>query len=250
MKQFMKEVAMLGSELIEEERNLLSVAYKNIVGPPRASWRVLTSIEGKEQSSGEDFKVGIISKYREVVENELNDICAEILTLLTDHLIKPSLDTQSQVFYYKMAGDYYRYLSEFQQDTDLEVSKDAADKMYTKAMEIADAGVPDLIGTRPLEGAPPHNRDPMLPLEKTNPIRLGLALNCSVFYFEVMERSQKACDLAREAFDKAVAELEKADDRTYKDATLIMQLLRDNLTLWTDEEGAGRDYDEEGGFAP
>ena len=90
---------------------------------------------------------------------------------------------------------------------------------------------------------------PIQPLEKTNPIRLGLALNCSVFYFEVMERSQKACDLAREAFDKAVAELEKADDATYKDATLIMQLLRDNLTLWTDEEGAGRDYEDEG-FAP
>jgi 14-3-3 protein epsilon len=190
-----------------------------------------------------------LSPFPPSFQTELNDICAEILALLTDHLIKPELDTQSQVFYYKMAGDYYRYLSEFQRDAELDTSKDAADKMYTKAMEIADVGVPDLVGTRPQVGNPPHNRDPMLPLEKTNPIRLGLALNCSVFYFEVMERSQKACDLAREAFDKAVAELEKADDATYKDATLIMQLLRDNLTLWTDEEGAGRDYEDEG-FAP
>ena len=159
---------MTGTELIEEERNLLSVAYKNVVGPPRASWRVLTSIEGKELSGTEDFKVGLISQYRSVVETELNDICAEILTLLTDHLIKPELDTQSQVFYYKMAGDYYRYLSEFQRGDELETSKDAADKMYTKAMEIADTGVPDLVGTRPQVGNPPHNRDPMLPLEKVS----------------------------------------------------------------------------------
>lgn len=72
-------------------------------------------------------------------------------------------------------------------------------------------------------------------LPSTHPIRLGLALNFSVFYYEIMEQSDKACKLAKTAFDEAMEELEKADNADYKDSTLIMQLLRDNLTLWTSE---------------
>lgn len=76
-------------------------------------------------------------------------------------------------------------------------------------------------------------------LVTTSPIRLGLALNFSVFYYEVLNRSDEACKLARQAFEDAIAELDSVAEDVYKDATLIMQLLRDNLTLWTsDESGA------------
>lgn len=70
-------------------------------------------------------------------------------------------------------------------------------------------------------------------LGKTNPIRLGLALNYSVFYYEIQNDPQKACKLAKQAFDNAISELDKLNEDSYKDSTLIMQLLRDNLTLWT-----------------
>lgn len=72
-------------------------------------------------------------------------------------------------------------------------------------------------------------------LPSTHPIRLGLALNFSVFYYEIMEQSDIACKLAKTAFDEAIEELDNPDNSDYKDSTLIMQLLRDNLTLWTSE---------------
>ena len=71
------------------------------------------------------------------------------------------------------------------------------------------------------------------PLSSTHPIRLGLALNFSVFYYEIISKPDQACEIAKKAFDDAIAELDSLPEDSYKDATLIMQLLRDNLTLWT-----------------
>ena len=79
-------------------------------------------------------------------------------------------------------------------------------------------------------------------LHTTNPIRLGLALNFSVFYYEILNSPERACRLAKGAFDDAIAELDTLEEDSYKDSTLIMQLLRDNLTLWTSDlqtEGDG-----------
>jgi len=70
-------------------------------------------------------------------------------------------------------------------------------------------------------------------LPPTNPVRLGLALNYSVFYYEILNSPERACHLAKQAFDDAIAELDTLSEESYKDSTLIMQLLRDNLTLWT-----------------
>ena len=72
-------------------------------------------------------------------------------------------------------------------------------------------------------------------LAPTHPIRLGLALNFSVFYYEILNSPDRACHLAKQAFDDAIAELDTLSEDSYKDSTLIMQLLRDNLTLWTSD---------------
>ena len=73
-------------------------------------------------------------------------------------------------------------------------------------------------------------------LSPTHPIRLGLALNYSVCYYEILKESKKACELAKKAFDEAISKLDQLDEASYKDSTLIMQLLRDNLTLWTSDQ--------------
>jgi len=109
MLESMKSVATYDTELTVEERNLLSVAYKNVIGARRASWRIISSIEQKEEGSNE----AQVRVYRVQIEKELKEICADILKLIDKHLIPHASTGESKVFYYKMKGDYYRYLAEF-----------------------------------------------------------------------------------------------------------------------------------------
>merc|ERR1711988_2012862 len=204
-----------GSELSVEERNLLSMAYKNAVGSRRASWRIISSVEQKEHGKGNDTNVAHCKEYRTKVETELQGICDTILGLLDQSLIPGAKDAEAKVFYHKMKGDYYRYIAEF---TDGEKKSGAANKAkgaYDDAMGAASE------------------------LAVTHPIRLGLALNFSVFHYEVLNNPDEACKMARTAFEDAIAELDNVSEESYKDSTLIMQLLRDNLTLWTSDQEAG-----------
>jgi len=210
MVTYTKEIAKFSVELTVEERNLLSVAYKNVIGARRASWRIISSIESKEESKGNEAHVALIKSYREKIENELLDICSDILDVLNNHLIPVAETGESKVFYYKMKGDYRRYIAEFASGDLRKTASDEALEAYDSASEIA-----------------------LKELSPTHPIRLGLALNFSVFYYEILSSPEKACALAKKAFDDAIAELDSLTDDSYKDSTLIMQLLRDNLTLWT-----------------
>jgi len=220
MAQNMKKVTELGAELSNEERNLLSVAYKNVVGARRSSWRVISSIEQKTE--GAEKKQQLAKEYRENIEKELRDICLDVLDLLDKFLIPKAANPESKVFYLKMKGDYYRYLAEVAIGDDRNSVIEKSQQSYQEAFDIA--------------------KDKMQP---THPIRLGLALNFSVFYYEILNSPDKACQLAKEAFDDAIAELDTLNEDSYKDSTLIMQLLRDNLTLWTSDTAA--DEQEAGG---
>jgi 14-3-3 protein epsilon len=205
----MQAVAQQPQELTVEERNLLSVAYKNVIGSRRASWRVISSIEQK----GETERQSLIAGYKRKIEQELEDICSDILEIIKSELIPNSDSEEGKVFYYKMKGDYHRYLAEFQNSDSRKDSAAKALDAYSSASTIA-------------------NQD----LAPTHPIRLGLALNFSVFYYEILNSPDRACHLAKQAFDDAIAELDTLSEDSYKDSTLIMQLLRDNLTLWTSDQ--------------
>ena len=98
----MKNVASADQELSVEERNLLSVAYKNVIGARRASWRIVTSIEQKEESKGNESQVTLIKEYRQKIEAELAKICEDILEVLDAHLIPSAKSGESRVFYHKM----------------------------------------------------------------------------------------------------------------------------------------------------
>merc|ERR1711939_115751 len=211
-KTYMKNIAQMGVELSVEERNLLSVAYKNVIGARRASWRIISSIEQKEENKGNSEQVSKIKEYRSKVEKELTDVCGDILEVLDKHLIPSAQAGESKVFYHKMEGDYHRYLAEFASGEKRSKSSEAAHESYKSASSIAQSD-----------------------LAPTHPIRLGLALNFSVFYYEILNSPDRACHLAKQAFDDAIAELDTLSGESYKDSTLIMQLLRDNLTLWTSD---------------
>lgn len=85
-----------------EERNLLSVAYKNVIGARRASWRIVSSIEQREEGKGHDAQVVKLKEYRKKIEKELYDVCNDILDLLQTNLITNASEGEAGVFYYKM----------------------------------------------------------------------------------------------------------------------------------------------------
>lgn len=210
MAAAMKAVTEQGQELSNEERNLLSVAYKNVVGARRSSWRVISSIEQKTE--GNEKKQQMARDYRVKIEGELQEICHDVLNLLDKFLIANATQAESKVFYLKMKGDYFRYLSEVASGDTKKETVENSQKAYQDAFDIS-------------------KKD----MQPTHPIRLGLALNFSVFYYEILNSPEQACTLAKQAFDEAIAELDTLNEDSYKDSTLIMQLLRDNLTLWTSE---------------
>tara|TARA_B110001469_G_scaffold122011_1_gene132096 strand:+ start:135 stop:665 length:531 start_codon:yes stop_codon:yes gene_type:complete len=116
MVEFMKRVARTKPKMELEERNLLSVAYKNVVSARRASLRVISSIEAREQEKGVGSSLlPNIAAYRSSVEDELQAICNDVLTLIDDYCLEnaPETEPDSHVFYQKMKADYYRYLAEF-----------------------------------------------------------------------------------------------------------------------------------------
>jgi len=217
MADNMEEVGKAGGELSVEERNLLSVAYKNAVGSRRAAWRIISSVRDKEKSKGNTAQEGFAKEYCEKVEGELQKICDTIIGLLDQSLIEKSSNGESKVFYLKMKADYHRYIAEFSVDDNKAKASESARVAYQAAQTVAEK---DLV--------------------VTHPIRLGLALNYSVFQYEVLANPDEACKMARTAFEDAIAELDNVAEDSYKDSTLIMQLLRDNLTLWTSDQEEGQ----------
>lgn len=221
-----KKIAIQNIELTSEERNLLSLGYKNLAGSRRVSWRILSSIEARETAKQNTDHVTRVQDYRKKMEQELGKICNDLLSLLENNLIPNSSAAESKVFFYKMKADYHRYMAEVLADTEKKSHSDKAFEAYEAALQEATTN-----------------------LRPTNPTRLGMALNFSVFYFEILNQPEKACQLARQAFDEAIVEIDSVDEDTYKDSTLIMQLLRDNLSLWTSDimssQNNGEDDDED-----
>merc|ERR1712084_169555 len=167
-------------------------------GSRRAAWRIISSVEQKEKSKGNDEQAKYANEYCKKVEGELQKICDTILGLLDNNLIPKASSGESKVFYQKSKAAENARLA------------------YQEASNVAEKD-----------------------LAVTHPIRLGLALNYSVFQYEVLANPDEACKMARTAFEDAIAELDNVAEDSYKDSTLIMQLLRDNLTLWTSDQEAG-----------
>ena len=107
MAEFMKKVVeernAAKTELTVEERNLLSVAYKNVIGAKRAAWRIITSLESKAEKEGKDEKTRkIIKNFKQQIENELDEICDQIIKLLDEYLLPNAESGESKVFLNKM----------------------------------------------------------------------------------------------------------------------------------------------------
>ena len=195
------------NDLNLEERNILSSAYKNLVSSRRSAWRSINAVEIKEKNSNSKL-VQLITDLKLTLEKELKDLCNNILKILNEYLIRKAKDIESKIFYLKMRGDYFRYLSEFEIDEKKTENIDNALNSYKEATELAEK------------------------LPTTHPTKLGLALNYSVFYYEILNDKQTAFKIASEIFDVANNQLEKTEENQYKDSLAILQLLKENIELW------------------
>ena len=214
MVEFLKEViSAKTSDFTTDERNLLSVGFKNLIGSKRTAIRTIAAIEQnpKYQKFGDSLK-----HYKTRIELELFNQCLNIVGIVKERCLKVAVENESQAFFLKMIGDYYRYVAESASPDKLEETKSGALENYLKASELS---------TKELGAC--------------NPIRLGLALNFSVFYFEVMNDHKKACELGETALQNALEKIDECDEETFRDAKSIIELLKENLSLWKEEEEGG-----------
>jgi len=215
MVEFMKRVVELNPCLSLEERILVSVAYKNKVNLKRTSWRTIQFLEEMERKKDmTSLKLIEFKNIKTLIENDVRVICFEIISIV-DNFIIPHFDHESikdedRVFWFKLKGDYYRYMAEFEKQTK---RKDSQEKSYESYQLGLDEGSK---------------------LISTSPTLLGLVLNYSVFHYEILNDKEKACAIAKKYFDLAIQGIDQLSDSEYKDTTLILQLTKDNISLWTE----------------
>jgi 14-3-3 protein epsilon len=211
--------AIIGSNaaLNSDERNLLSVAYKALTGSRRSALRTVNAFLDDDSIKGIPERVSKLSDLKAKLIKELDDLCNELIQLTDAKLLPAAADATTKVFYEKLKADYYRYSVEFKADDARKAGAEKAKASYESAMQIAHAE-----------------------LSKANPAYLGLALNYSVFLYEIIGQKQEAIDLADKSFKEAVDLLDELTEGQYSEATLILQLLKDNVALWNEEQADGK----------
>ena len=159
-----------GADVTSDERNLLSVAFKNLISSKRAACRTIAAIEQNPKYA--KYASALLS-YKQSIESKLTADCQSIVDMIREKVLSKNCDGESKAFFVKMVGDYYRYIAENAKGALLEQVKQNALKAYNEANQIT--------------------------LPPCNPIKLGLALNFSVFHYEVMKNHKMACELADRA---------------------------------------------------
>ncbi|KAL3683739.1 hypothetical protein R1sor_001761 [Riccia sorocarpa] len=197
-------------DLTSDERNLFYAGCNNVVGSRRTSLRIVSSNLELHKDRNRVL-ARIIKDYQSSIESEISTICQSVLDILNTQLIPKAVSGEVKVFCLKMKGDYLRYLAEFQTGEEGRNAKESALLAYKSARSIALAELPP-----------------------THPNRLGLALNFSVFYFDILKSLDKAYDIAKQAFTDACSD-DTIRNASHKESRLILQLLMENCSIWMRE---------------
>jgi len=205
--KFINKFIELDPKLSKEERNILGSGYKNIISDKRNSLRTINSLEKKNI-----FQNIFIKEIKEKIEKELSIILIEIQKILDKHLIPNAIDVENKIFYLKLKADFLRYKCEISYGKELEENIVKTEKIYKEATDMA-------------------NKE----LNINNSTRLGLALNYSVFYYEIKKAKEEAVNIAKNAFDEAMKIIDDLEISKAKDTLLIIQMLKENLISWCNE---------------
>ncbi|KAH0790275.1 14-3-3 protein [Histomonas meleagridis] len=213
MVDAMKKAIELNPELNNDERNLLSIAYKNVVGSRRDGLRMINAIVDHEESRGNSARVEQLQAYKKTILEELEKYCNELITLVDQKLLPAAKTPESRVFFEKLKADYYRYICEAKPESEKDEPANKAKECYENAMEISKNEIPP-----------------------SRPTSLGLILNYSVFLYEILGQKSAAIELAQKTYNECSQIVDENSDNSYSEATMILQLLRDNVSLWTQED--------------
>ncbi|KAK2958473.1 putative 14-3-3 protein like protein [Blattamonas nauphoetae] len=194
----------------EEETTLFEDSCKMAIRPLRSSFKIMTAIELKEEQKQDLHHVELIRDCKQKVETEAQDICNDILNILKTNLIPSATREQDLIIYHRMIGDYNRYLAEFVSGTAKQDAARNARQNYQTATEMGKAHLPP-----------------------ESPDRLSVAMNYSTFFFDILNSTDRAIAVAKEAFDDAIGQIDKLEEKEFVRASMICQLLRDNISLWT-----------------
>ena len=205
--KFINKYVELDPKLSKDERNILGSGYKNIISDKRSSIRIINSLEKRNI-----YQASYIKEIKEGIEKELSQILAEVQKILDKFLIPNAIDIENKVFYLKLKADFMRYKCEISYGKELEENIFKTGKVYKEATDIA-------------------NKE----LNINNSTRLGLALNYSVFYYEIKKAKEEAINIAKNAFDEAMKIIDDLEISKAKDTLLIIQMLKENLISWCNE---------------
>ena len=207
MFKYINKYVELDPKLSKEERNILCSGYKYIISGKRNSLRILNNIEKRNT-----YQLAYIKEIRENIEKELYQILLDIEKMLDKYLIPNAIDIENKVFYLKLKADFMRYKCEVSYGKELDDIISKTEKIYKEANDIA-------------------NKELMI----SNSTRLGLALNYSVFFYDIKKMKEEAINIAKNAFDDAMKILDNLEISKAKDTLLIIQMLKENLIFWCNE---------------
>mmetsp|Transcript_32859 Transcript_32859/g.37630 ORF Transcript_32859/g.37630 Transcript_32859/m.37630 type:complete len:240 (-) Transcript_32859:60-779(-) len=211
MVDFLKDIIEDTSEDVSMDvKNLLSVGFKNLISSQRSAYKTVQAIEQNKKYAEYSSDC---AEYKEKISKELEANCKKIINIVLEKSLPKATDDEAKVFYLKMIGDYYRYTAETAKGDKLAEVTENARKYYEDATAAA-------------KSLKPYNSN-----------KLGLALNFSVFHYELKNDSAKACTIAEEALNGARDEIDNMGNDEARDALSIIELLKENLDLWKEEEG-------------
>ena len=197
-------------DLSKEEKNIFYKSYKYIINSKRCSLRTTYIIEEKERKHSSQF-IPIVTNFKSILETEIHEICRNIINIINNFLLKKVLTEEAKVFYLKMKADYFRYLCEIFPPNEKINYMEECEKAYKEALDLAQN------------------------FPWSNPTKLGLSLNYSVFYYDIKKNTNQAIKIGKEAIKGAKKQLDKIKEEEDKDAAFTLQVLKENILIWEKE---------------
>ena len=192
-------------DLEEEDCDLLQILIKKLIIPKRIGWRKIVGMNLQYLIKNSDY-TEVVTGFKNQMRKEITDECLEIIRVLNKCIdSKQSIPTTLPLLW-KLRGDLYRYMYEVEDHEMSKEPKKYAEEALKSYIEAVNA-----------------SKDP----KDMYSIWLGLILNFSVFYYEILHCPEKACELAKKALS------DTADYPRTKEITTIIQLLRDHMSIWS-----------------